>query len=48
MFQNEGQHQKPTPGPAKPIILVTVLGAQKMRLAKTQSNPESVIELLFE
>jgi len=44
MFQNEGQHQKPTLAQAKRIILATILGELKMILAKTQSNPGSVIE----
>lgn len=44
MFQNEGQHQKPNLAQAKRIFLATILGVQKMILAKTQSNLESVIE----
>ncbi len=48
MFQNEGQHQKPTLAQAKRIFLATILGVQKMILAKTQSNLELVIERLFE
>jgi len=43
-FQNEGQHQKPTLGPAKRKILATILGVRKTIWVKTQSNPESAIE----